>query len=69
MIRNTVFQVGTQYYCFNENGLGALVNSSRGIIAAHTKDQYKGCFTDETEFAKAARQACIDMKNDLRRCI
>ena len=54
--------------CFKD-GIGAIVNSSRGIIAAHTKDQYKGCFTDETEFAKAARQACIDMKNDLRRCI
>ena len=54
--------------CFKD-GIGAIVNSSRGIIATHTKDQYKGCFTDETEFAKAARQACIDMKNDLRRCI
>ena len=54
--------------CFKD-GIGAIVNSSRGIIAAHTKEQYKGCFTDETEFAKAARQACIDMKNDLRRCI
>lgn len=55
--------------CFNEDGLGAIVNSSRGIIAAHTKDEYKSCYTDERDFALAARQACIDMKNDLRRCI
>lgn len=55
--------------CFDKNGIGAVVNSSRGIIAAHTKDEYKDCFTDEKDFAKAARQACINMKNDLRRCI
>lgn len=54
--------------CF-KNGIGAIVNSSRGIIAAHQKEQYKTCYTDERDFALAARQACIDMKNDLRRCI
>lgn len=55
--------------CFNKEGLGAIVNSSRGIIAAHMKDEYKSCYSDERSFAQAARQACIDMKNDLRRCI
>jgi orotidine-5'-phosphate decarboxylase len=55
--------------CFDKNGVGAIVNSSRGIIAAHMKDEYKDCYNDETQFALAARQACIDMKNDLRRCI
>ncbi len=55
--------------CFNSEGLGAIVNSSRGIIAAHMKDEYKTYFADEQNFALAARQACIDMKNDLRRCI
>jgi orotidine-5'-phosphate decarboxylase len=54
--------------CFKD-GVGAIVNSSRGIIAAHQKEQYKTCFNDEKQFAQAARQACIDMKNDLRRCI
>lgn len=54
--------------CFKD-GIGAIVNSSRGIIAAHMKDDYKTCYTDERDFVKAARQACIDMKNDLRRCI
>ncbi len=55
--------------CFDKDGIGAIVNSSRGIIAAHQKEQYKDCFADEKDFALAARQACIDMKNDLRRCI
>lgn len=55
--------------CFNNDGIGAIVNSSRGIIAAHMKDEYKDCFNGEEKFAKAARQAVIDMKNDLRRCI
>lgn len=54
--------------CFKD-GIGAIVNSSRGIIAAHMKDEYKTCYNDERNFAFAARQACIDMKNDLRRCI
>lgn len=55
--------------CFDSNGVGAIVNSSRGIIAAHLKDEYKDCFNNEKHFALAARQACINMKNDLRRCI
>jgi len=55
--------------CFNNDGLGAIVNSSRGIIAAHTKDDYKDCFDNEKDFAKAARKAVINMKKDLRRCI
>ena len=54
--------------CFNKDGFGAIVNSSRGIIAAYTKEPYKNSFSEE-QFAKASRQAVIDMKNDLRRCI
>lgn len=55
--------------CFNKDGIGAIVNSSRGIIAAHMKDEYKTAFNGEEQFAKAAREAVINMKNDLRRCI
>lgn len=55
--------------CFDKEGLGAIVNSSRGIIAAHQKDEYKELFDNEEDFALAARQASIDMKNDLRRYI
>lgn len=49
--------------CFNADGFGAIVNSSRGIISAYKKDEYKDF--SEQDFAKASRQACIDMKNDL----
>ena len=52
---------------FDEEGAGAIVNSSRGIIAAHTKDAYRE-FGPEG-FAQAARAASIDMIEDLRRAI
>ncbi len=54
--------------CFDKDGLGAIVNSSRGIIAAHQNKLYKDKYS-EKDFAQAAREAVIDMKNDLRRCI
>lgn len=50
--------------CFDKNGLGGIVNSSRGIICAYKQEKYKGMAFDD-----AARQACIDMKNDLNRAI
>lgn len=50
-------------YCFNDDGLGAIINSSRGIIAAYTQDKYKG-YKDE-EFADASREAVIDMIKDI----
>ncbi len=49
--------------CFNEDGLGAIVNSSRGIIAAYKKAPYDK-FGPE-HFAEAARQAVIDMVKDI----
>lgn len=48
---------------FNEDGLGAIVNSSRGIIAAYKQDKYSK-FGDEN-YADASRQAVIDMINDI----
>lgn len=51
---------------FNENGLGAIINSSRGIIAAYLNEKYKLKFS-EKEFALAAREAAIYMKEDLQR--
>lgn len=54
--------------CFNKEGLGGIVNSSRGIIAAYQTPVYKNNFTEE-QFAKAARQAVLDMKSDLGGCI
>ena len=49
---------------FNEDGLGAIVNSSRGIIAAYKQEKYASFGAEG--FADASRQAVIDMKEDLR---
>ena len=54
-------------YFFDEEGLGAIVNSSRGIIAAWQKDSYSRY--GETGFAEAARAAALDMIEDLRSAI
>ena len=48
---------------FNEDGLGAIVNSSRGIIAAYKQDKYAEY--GEDNFAEASRAAVIDMKEDI----
>jgi len=52
---------------FNKEGIGSIVNSSRGIIAAYKKEAYLEF--GEKSFAKASRQAVIDMKNDLNRVL
>lgn len=54
--------------CFNDDGYGAIVNSSRGIIYAYSKDQYKDRFAEE-EFHLAARQAALDMRDDIVRTL
>ena len=46
---------------FDENGRGAIVNNSRGIIAAYKTDKYKGL-----SYYKAAREAAIAMQQDLK---
>jgi len=45
---------------FNDDGYGAIVNSSRGIIFAYQKGQFK-----PIEFDRAAREAASDMKKDI----
>lgn len=50
---------------FNEDGLGAIVNSSRGIIGAYQQEKYARF--GETGYAEAARQATIDMREDINR--
>ena len=49
---------------FNEDGLGAIVNSSRGIIAAYKQEKYAK-FGPEN-FAQASRAAVEDMVADIR---
>lgn len=48
---------------FNEDGLGAIVNSSRGIIAAYKQEKYEKY--GEANYADAARAAVIDMREDI----
>lgn len=52
---------------FNKDGLGAIVNSSRGIIAAYQQDKY-ATYT-ENGFADAARAAVMDMKLDIKEAL
>ena len=49
---------------FNSDGLGAIINSSRGIIAAYQNEKYAS-FGDKN-FADASRQAVIDMREDIK---
>lgn len=51
-------------YFFNKDGLGAIVNSSRGIIAAYTNEAYASF--GEKNYADASRQAVIDMREDIK---
>ena len=46
--------------CFNDDGLGAIVNSSRGIMCAYKKGDWK-----PEEFAEAARAEALRMKDDI----
>lgn len=45
---------------FDENGTGAIVNSSRAVMCAYKKE---GC--NERDFAKAARREVIRMRDDI----
>ena len=52
---------------FNEDGLGAIVNSSRGIIAAYQQEKYAS-FGAES-FGDASRAAVEDMAADIRQAL
>jgi len=45
--------------CFNKDGYGAVVNSSRGIIFAYSKEE-------PLKFAEVAREAALTMIKDIR---
>lgn len=51
-------------HAFDKNGIGAIVNSSRGIICAY---QTEKC--DETDYAAAARREAIRMRDDIMSAI
>lgn len=52
---------------FNKDGLGAIVSSSRGIIAAYKQPGYEKF--GEQNFADASRQAVIDMREDIKQAL
>lgn len=52
---------------FNEDGLGAIVNSSRGIIAAYQQEKYQKF--GESHYEEAARQAVKDMILDISQAL
>lgn len=52
---------------FNEDGLGAIVNSSRGIIAAYQQEKYARF--GAANYADASRQAVLDMREDIAQAL
>lgn len=50
--------------CFDKDGGGAIVNSSRGILCAYRSKKYKN-----ENYSAAARDAALDMRADLRRVL
>lgn len=52
---------------FNEDGLGAIINSSRGIIAAYQQEKYAKF--GAANYAEASRQAVIDMREDIAQAL
>jgi len=52
---------------FNEDGYGAIVNSSRGIIAAYKQEAYAALGAEQ--FGDASRAAVEDMAKDIREAL
>ena len=52
---------------FNEDGLGAIINSSRGIIAAYQQEKYAQF--GEQNYADASRAAVLDMREDIAQAL
>lgn len=50
--------------CFNQDGLGAIVNSSRGILYTHMSDEERNQCTRE-EYLRSVTNAVIAMKNEI----
>ena len=54
--------------CFNQDGYGGIVNSSRGITAAYQREPWKAQY-GPLQFADAARASALAMKDDLRKAL
>ncbi|MFQ5810726.1 MAG: orotidine-5'-phosphate decarboxylase [Armatimonadota bacterium] len=53
---------------FDADGLGAIVNSSRGIIFAYQQEEYAERYT-ETQFADAAGDAAAQMRDEINEAL
>lgn len=54
---------------FNKDGLGAIVNSSRGIIAAYRQESYRQAGIAPENFADASRMAVEAMREDISQAL
>lgn len=50
--------------CFNPDGLGAIVNSSRGVLYTHMSDEERQICTREA-YLKSVKDAVINMQKDI----
>ena len=50
--------------CFNEDGLGAIVNSSRGILYTHMTNEERAQCTRQ-EYLLSVRTATLHMQEDI----
>jgi len=50
--------------CFNSDGLGAIINSSRGILFTHMTDIERACCCKEL-YLKSVREAVLSMRSDI----
>ena len=53
---------------FDENGIGGIINSSRGLMCAYKSDLWKNTY-EEKDFAKATRAEAIRMRDELNTAI
>lgn len=53
---------------FDKNGIGGIVNSSRGLMCAYKSDKWKDKYQEE-EFDKATRAEAIRMRDELTEAI
>ena len=53
---------------FDENGIGGIVNSSRGLMCAYKSDLWKDKYAEE-DFAEATRAEAIRMRDELNNAI
>lgn len=54
--------------CFNNDGLGAIVNASRSVIFAYKDEKYSSVY-GESGFAEAARAEVIRMRDDINSAV